>query len=236
MPSLFSNMAFIWWFKAFNKPQENPIIKWWVENNFPDDFLAFLDDNPFFKGVPISEKDVLFAWMTIGFVQFGHENKEQFMKRCNKEYPPVTRKRKILALAMIPVLLGLLYAMELFAGGGLSLFFIIAPIIGATVVAALDYHYLYHRLICGRKVSIWSPLVAFFLKGFIVAAFMFSVPMLLMFAGIDIIYYMDISSYPIILRMLLQVTSFLISMLGMLFVFEIYSRVSLRLIQKKLAM
>lgn len=237
MASLFSNMVLTWWFKAFTKPEENPIIKWWVENDYPWDYLSFLDDGLFFNKVPVSEKDVLIAWMSIGQVHNGIVDQKQFLKQYNKEFPPVSRKRKILATALLLlVLVGFLYAITLIDAGGLVVFAFMIGIINVTVISAYDYHNLYRRLICGRKLSRWSPLKMRFLPGFIVAAFIFGIPSILCYMGINPIYYVDISNYPILLKMLLEAATVVLTILGMLLVFEIFLRASLKLIKKKLAM
>jgi hypothetical protein len=236
MAALFENLAFVWWIKAFVKPEENPIVRWWVEHDFPWDFLAFLDDSPFFKGTPIGENDVLLAWMSIGAVQNGIEPKEAFLKRYKKEIPPVSRKRKVFGLILLPIVaLGSLYAFTV-TNDSILLISIVEPILAAIIIAAYGYHELYYRLKCGRVVSKWSPSAGYFLVPFITAAFIFGVPMLISFAIPGHMYYIVVSGYPMVIRMLLNATAFVITVLGMLLVFEIYVRMSLKLIREKLGM
>jgi hypothetical protein len=237
MASIFSNMAFVQLFRALIKPGKNPIIKWWVENNFPWDYLAFLDDGPFLNGARVSEKDVLHAWIAIGFLQNGFGNLKLFLKRYNTDLPPVSRKRKLVAVALLLLFVpGLLYLFQLIDSESVDIFTITDLNIAVIVFLSYGYYDLYRRLIYGRLPSRSSLLVALLLAIFITVALTSIISGILSYAGLSIKYVVDTSNYSLIQRMMISAVPPFLTWLLMLLVFEIYLRASLKLIRKKLAM
>jgi hypothetical protein len=236
MAAFFSNMVFVWWVKQLRRLDENPIIKWWVESDFPRDYLAFLDDGPYFNGARVSEKEVLLAWMSIGRVQNGIEKIENFMMTYNNEYPKVPRKVKIIDYVLIPFMfVGLLYLFVMIDDDGISPFAYLYPMIAATVFASFDYHNLYYRLMHGRILPKWSQLKLYFLILLISFGMMFGMLPILWYLGLGPSY-LDLSSYSIIIRMLVNAGVFVGTVVGLLAIFEIYLRASLRLIRAKMGM
>jgi hypothetical protein len=234
MNGVFSNMAFIWWFSSFTRVKENPLIKWWIENRMPHDFLAFLDNNPLLNGRQVTEKDILLAWMSIGLVHDHILSEEGFIESFIKNKEPVSRNRKTVGLILASILImGGLIGFSL-TEKEILIFPLIGQIVPALVLASFDYHRLYGRLIRGKFVPLGSCLKLKILTPVITVSFMFIIPAIISFSGIEPIYYIDISNYPLILKMLLETLSFVAIVLLWILIFEIYLRAALKLIEHKL--
>jgi hypothetical protein len=236
MPAFLSDALFVRWFVSLKRLNQNPIIKWWVESQFPWDWLAFLDDGPYLNTVRVNGVEVLLAWMSIGTVQIGAQPKESFLKSYNNPILKLPRWRKITGFTLLVIYaIGLPYAIARFDDAWITPFAYLNPIVASIALAAIDYHDLYNRLVRGRKLSVIYGLKRYLLVPLIMTGFSFGT-MALGFLGIGIGFTgLDLTNYSIIQKMATHIAVFIGTCAAMLLVFEIHLRACLRLIEQKLA-